>query len=97
MLLNPQKEIEGALRDLRSCFSKTNPNDQFRAVMLHMLFDLYGTADRIRKTRDVKERGCLLDEFSKKKHVFKKGIALPSRRSQETKGKPEQRLRHAMP
>ena len=95
MLFNPQKEIEKALRDLNIWFRKANPNDQFKAVMLLRLFDLYGTADKIKETGDIAERRCLLNEFGRKQSVFEKGITI-LRRSREKKTRPEQGLRHAM-
>ena len=76
MSVNVQKVLRQTRRDLAACFKETRPSNQFGATITLAMVGLYMTAGRIRKTRNLKERRQLLNEFNKRKRAIKKGILL---------------------
>ena len=76
MLRNFRSEAEVTSQRLVTAIQATVPSKQFSATIMLSLVHLRLTEQRIRKTRDPKERRKQIREFKRAKDAIEKGIRL---------------------
>jgi len=94
---NLKKALENLRQEFSACMRETHPSKELRAKLLMAMVGLHLIEARIRKTRILEERRCLINEFNQGRKAIEKGIYLLRKSGRRGSEESEERRRRAVP